>query len=219
MRLLAIGDIHGSWRALQALAAAVDFQADDVIVTLGDYVDRGPHTKEVIQYLLDLGSWAHLIPLRGNHEVMMLAAREKSDILPGWLDAGGVATLQSYHAKSWDDIPPSHWAFLERTQPFYEAESDFFVHASARPDLPLAAQDDDSLYWERFGSAAPHRSGKRMICGHTAQRSGLILNLDFAVCIDTWACGRGWLTCLDAKSNHYWQANERGKVRTGELGK
>ena len=62
-----------------------------------------------------------------------------------------------------------------------------------------------------------HCSGKVMVCGHSEVRSGVPLNLGHAVCIDTRAYAGGWLTCLDVESGHYWQANERGGVREGEL--
>jgi hypothetical protein len=74
--------------------------------------------------------------------------------------------------------------------------------------------------WETLEPATwrPHESGKTMICGHSAQRSGRPLVLDHAICIDTWVYGDGWLTCLDVASEVYWQANERGESRMGSLG-
>jgi hypothetical protein len=71
------------------------------------------------------------------------------------------------------------------------------------------------LYWETLDAArwCPHKSGKTMICGHSAQRSGRPLVLDRAICIDTWVYGDGWLTCLDTQLEVYWQANERGETR------
>jgi serine/threonine protein phosphatase 1 len=76
------------------------------------------------------------------------------------------------------------------------------------------------LYRERLEPAGwrPHESGKTLICGQSAQRSGCPLVLDAAVCIDTWACGDGWLTCLDVHQEAYWQANQRGEMRMGSLG-
>jgi serine/threonine protein phosphatase 1 len=73
------------------------------------------------------------------------------------------------------------------------------------------------LFWESFTDRGPHDSGKIMICGHTQQRSGVPLNLGHAVCLDTWAYGNGWLTCLDATTGRIWQANQKGERRTAEL--
>ena len=71
--------------------------------------------------------------------------------------------------------------------------------------------------WESFNDPPPHESGKVMVCGHTSQKSGVPRNIGHAVCIDTWACGRGWLTCLDVGSGRYWQANQRGETRASWL--
>jgi serine/threonine protein phosphatase 1 len=69
------------------------------------------------------------------------------------------------------------------------------------------------LYWESFDNPPPHASGKIMICGHTSQKSGRPRGLGHAVCIDTWAYGQGWLTCLDVGSGKYWQADQQGETR------
>ncbi len=79
--------------------------------------------------------------------------------------------------------------------------------------MPIDDQPDSMLYWKPFQFPAAHESGKTMICGHSSQKSGLPLNHGHAVCIDTWACGRGWLTCLHVESGMLWQANEAGETR------
>ena len=96
MRTLAIGDIHGSNTALKALSEYVDFRSDDVIVTLGDYIDRGPDSKEVIDFLIKLGQTHQLITLKGNHEVMMENALLSEQERYFWLYNGGEATMQSF---------------------------------------------------------------------------------------------------------------------------
>lgn len=221
MRHLAIGDIHGCFKALTTLAAFVPFRPDDVLITLGDHVNRGPDTAAVLDWLIAHGKPGQLIALRGNHEVMMLRARESTEEFKRWFECGGDATLASYSpfddAGSLVDVPDAHWEFLEQTRAWFETDSHFFVHANAFPDCPLAEQPDFMLYWESFNDPPPHESGKVMVCGHTSQKSGLPLNIGHAVCIDTWACGRGWLTCLDGASGKYWQANERGETRSGWL--
>lgn len=218
-RQLAIGDIHGCYRALMALMDYVGLRADDEIITLGDYVDRGPNTRGVIDWLLRVEQSHRLIPLRGNHEIMMLAARHNPVERRYWLQVGGDATLQSYPAPGPGQqllagVPEEHWEFLEqRLLPSWEAEAHFFVHANAWPDVPITEQPDDMLYWEKFRDPPPHASGKIMVCGHSSQKSGLPITNGHAVCIDTWAYGGGWLTCLDVASGQLWQANERGATR------
>jgi serine/threonine protein phosphatase 1 len=221
MRELAVGDIHGCFTALETLAAFVPFTDDDLVITLGDYVNRGPDSRDVIEWLIDRERRGCLVALRGNHEVMMLAARESGDDLERFLDYGGDATLASYARRGekgrLKDVPESHWDFIERTRGLFESEHRFYVHGNASPDAPLAEQPDYMLYWEKFGDPPPHMSGKTMICGHTSQKSGEPKSVGHAVCIDTWACGRGWLTCLDAATGRYWQANQRGATREDRL--
>lgn len=222
MRLLAIGDIHGCYDALQALQDFVPFEPDDVLVTLGDYVDRGPDSRQVVDWVMRQTDLKRCVPLRGNHEVMMLAALMGSIPLEHWLQFGGREALASYSPDgemgTSDDIPVEHLLFLKRQlHPFFETDSHIFVHASANPQRPMELQSDTDLYWERFERIAPHRSGKVIICGHTAQRNGLPVSRGHAICIDTWVYGAGWLTCLDVASGQYWQANQLRQTRTGQL--
>jgi len=219
-RHLAIGDIHGCITALTSLLDFVAPGADDTIVTLGDYVDRGPGSRSVIDLMIDLSEKLCLVPLRGNHEIMMLDAREKDSWLQPWLKYGGDATLASY-AKAEDDpgsfadIPDSHFDFLvNRLLPYYETDSHFFVHAFADSKVPLEEQKDPALYWRNYVNPEPHCSGKIMVCGHTIQVDGLPANNGHAICIDTWAYGSGWLSCLDVESGTVWQANELGDRRS-----
>lgn len=223
MRHLAIGDIHGCFDSLRTLVDFVGVNADDTLVTLGDYVNRGPNTNAVIDWLISQHATGRLVALRGNHEIMMLNARDNAGSFETWLAVGGRQTLASYAPFDGDagkitDIPDHHWHFLEhRLVASYEIETHFFVHANAYPSLPLEDQPDVMLYWEPFHFPARHQSGKTMICGHSSQKSGLPLNHGHAVCIDTWACGGGWLTCLEVQSGTIWQANEAGETRQMRL--
>jgi serine/threonine protein phosphatase 1 len=232
MRLLAIGDIHGCLRAFTTLLDAVEPQSDDRIITLGDYVDRGPDSRGVLDRLIALHATGRLVALRGNHDVLLLEARHYPD--PLWFACGGVETLLSYGAtkrqidelsdgvEGWEDvlarIPRRHWQFLEEDcVSWHETDTHFFVHANAAADRPLSQQSEDMLYWQKLIRPCAHVSGKIMICGHTRQKSGLPLDLGTSICIDTGAYDDGWLTCLDVLTGRIWQANELGKARTGWL--
>ena len=222
MRTLAIGDIHGCITALRTLAAYVPFGPSDLLITLGDYVDRGPGSREVLDWLLEVHRRGKLVPLRGNHEVMMLQARDDALARDVWLGCGGDATLASYAGAGdsgrLDDVPDRHWDFLEReTRAWHETKGHFFVHANAYPSLPFEDQPDSMLYWETFDDPLPHESGKVMVCGHTPQRSGRPRSIGHAICIDTRAYRAGWLTCLNVDSGGYWQANESGETRRSVL--
>ncbi len=218
-RHLAIGDIHGCANALNALLESIALNSDDVLVTLGDYVDRGPDSRAVLDLLISLREKQALVPLRGNHEIMMLDAREKKSWFGPWLQYGGDATLRSYagfagNSGSFDDVPVEHIDFLQSSLlSHYESETHFFVHANAAAKVPIENQTAAALYWQKYKDPDPHCSGKIMVCGHTAQRDGIPRTNGHSICIDTWAYGGGWLSCLDVESGKVYQANEAGAVR------
>ena len=222
-RLLAIGDIHGCFDALRRLVEFVEVTDEDMIITRGDYVDRGPDSKRVVELLRLREANGKLIALRGNHDHMMCEARDDRHKVFSWTAVGGVDTIESYLRDSSEPgfhaVPASHWDFLEnRCRPYYETDTHIFVHAGVDPDLPMEEQDEMTLYWERIADNGPHISAKTVICGHTAQDSGLPLSYGHTICIDTWVYGAGWLTCLDVDSGDFWQARQNSKeTRRGNL--
>ena len=222
MRYLAIGDIHGCSQALERLLTVVRPQPEDIIITLGDYLNKGPDSFGVIERLIQLSQTHQLIPLKGNHEVQLLQARNHHFAHSVELHYLGIETLISYSLPgrelSLDNIPDSHWEFLEHTcLNSWETEQHIFVHANLNPKLPLSQQPEEHLFWEKFTQPSPHYSGKTMICGHTSQKNGKPINLGHAICIDTWACGRGWLTCLDVGGGQVWQTNQQGQIQISRI--
>jgi serine/threonine protein phosphatase 1 len=228
-RVLAIGDIHGCLNSFKTLLELVAPTALDTVVTLGDYVDRGPDSAGVLTLLGRMadhpGRFGRLVCIRGNHEQMMLEARDGPGELEVFRNVGGDATLASYSPVGdegrLEDVPAEHWALLEHyCVDWFETATHFFVHAGAYADLPLYEQPTHILRWEVFNDPPPHESGKVMVCGHTPQRSGEPRNIGHAVCIDTRAFRPdkgGWLTCLDTTTGRVWQANEFGQTRTAWL--
>ncbi len=95
-RTIAIGDIHGCSIALEALIEAINPQPDDTIIPLGDYVDRGIDSKGVLDLLIELRDRCNLVPILGNHDQMMLHARDGRSDFQFWLNCGGDAALDSY---------------------------------------------------------------------------------------------------------------------------
>ena len=215
MRTLAIGDVHGSSAALDALLAVVGPTPDDRLVFLGDYVDRGPDTWGVLDRLIALDRSHRCVFLRGNHELMMTRSRHDRGELRMWLSVGGVKALASYGPSAMlADVPAGHWDFLDkRLVDYHETDTHIFIHANLFPDIPLDEQPEEMLYWEFLAGPIRHESGKTVICGHTSQKSGEVLDLGDTICIDTFAYGGGWLTCLDVGSLRYWQADLRGRTR------
>jgi serine/threonine protein phosphatase 1 len=213
-RTIAIGDIHGCSTALAALVREIVPQPDDTIITLGDYVDRGIDSKGVVDQLIALADRCRLIPILGNHDEMMLHARDGRGDFQFWMDCGGIATLDSYGSTGrLDLIPAAHFRLLERCLPFVESDTHFFVHANYKPELPLERQDGETLRWLSLLDFVPppHCSGKCAVVGHTPQPD--VLDLGHLIGIDTCCCTGGWRTALDVVSGQQWQADERGNLR------
>ena len=214
-RTIALGDIHGCAAAFDAVLDALQPRSDDTLVILGDVIDRGPASRDVVERLLALRQRLRLVTLRGNHELMLLAAAENEVEYDFWLRYGGRQTLASY-GKSLDDIPPAHWEFFRALLPYYEIPGFYFVHAHYAADVNFEDQPDYLRYWEHLHAEQlppPHESGRTVLVGHTAQRSGEILDGGHVICLDTCCHGGGWLTALDVHSRKIWQADRLGRMR------
>ena len=219
-RVLTVGDIHGCLAQLDALLNAVQLTSEDHLVLLGDLVDRGPDSAGVLRRVQSLAASHRVTVIMGNHEQMMLEARDSHAKFTDWLKNGGDATLKSFGGTrgSLRDIPAEDWEFLSgRLAPYFENETHIFVHANVYPDMPLADQPDYMLRWERCDGIVPHGSGKVIVCGHTPQQLGRVMNRGFAICLDTDACRGGPLSCLDANSGRVWQAMANGRVERSHI--
>ncbi len=215
-RLIAIGDVHGCRQALDALIEVIEPGPDDTVVMLGDYVDRGPDSRGVVDTLVALADRTRLVCLMGNHEEMMLAVLKHGEPHHGWLRYGGVETLDSYDfSGDLDFLPPSHDRFFDGLGDYYECDGFFFTHAAYDPDQPLENQSTDMLRWHslRDGVPGPHQSGKVAVVGHTAHREGDILDVGHLICIDTCCYGGGWLTGIELRGGEIWQASREGTLR------
>ena len=214
-RTIAIGDIHGCADALQSLLDVIQPEASDTIITLGDYIDRGPKSSQVISILADLITQCTLVPLLGNHEIMMTNALKSRRDFEFWLYNGGKATLQSYDGDM-NNMPMHHRTFINFCKPWHETESHIFLHAAYDPSLPLDQQPDELLFWqhvdERF-TPGPHHSGKTIVCGHTPQVEGDVGDLGHIKLIDTFCYGDLWLTAYDVDTGEHIQARTDGMLR------
>ncbi len=195
---IAIGDIHGCSDALRSIIRDIDPQPEDEIVCLGDYVDKGLDSEGVIDQLIDLMSQCRLVPLLGNHDEVMLRAREDKASFRKWMETGGAATLESYGSSGQIDlIPDIHFQFLESCLPWFEIETHFFVHANYDPKFPLDEQDEAALRWVSLRDyvPGPHISGKIAVVGHTPQPN--VLDLEHLICLDTGCAYDGKLTAME----------------------
>lgn len=226
VRTWAIGDVHGCKTALETLVERLAPRRSDTLILLGDLVNRGPDTAGVLEWVAAYGEPARLVVLRGNHDVMMLEARENRAAADEWVASGGDETLASYAARQPEieertvkmqlaAIPDRHWAVLEQTLPYWETDEAIYVHAVPDPALPMEQQSDDRLYWEKLHDfPPPHCSGKPVVCGHTAQKSGRPKANEHWVCVDTDCARGGWLTAYEVASGSLVQADESGRTRT-----
>ncbi len=188
MGLIAIGDVHGCARTLEALIDQINPSQDDHLVFVGDYVDRGPDSKGVINFLFNLREDHTCTFLRGNHEALMLDYLDRGEF-EMWRVNGGIPTLESYRAsKDKIEIPESHVTFLRQTKLFYDAPEFFFVHAGLRPEFSidenLQRGDERVFLWERSHlHARKFAWEKPIVCGHTPHSEPI--NRDKLIMIDT----------------------------------
>lgn len=179
MGLIAIGDVHGCARTLDALLDALDPTPTDHLVFVGDYTDRGPASRQVLERLLALEAeaargGARCTFLRGNHDQMVLDWAEHGE-MDLWRLNGGLATLESYAVPGQPlRIPDAHLDFLRRTHLFLDTERFCFVHAGLQPHLTvaenLASEPPETFLWTRNHLAVPERVWeKTVVCGHTPQ--------------------------------------------------
>lgn len=215
-RLIAIGDIHGCLAALRSILDAIAPTGEDTIVTLGDYIDRGPDSRGAIDCLIQLRNSCRLVPLLGNHDEILVDIRNgQADLFDNWLLFGGSATLMSYDTLQPEAIPQDHIDFLRNCPLYFETDTHIFLHGTYDPALPIERQSSQALVWGKIRPTppGPHCSGKTIVVGHTAQRSGQVLDLGYLKCIDTCCYGEGYLTAMDVESGQIWQADKTGKMK------
>ncbi len=206
MGLFAIGDLHGCAAELEVLLAHLGAGADDTVIFLGDYVDRGPDVRSLIERLIRLRTeHPQAVFLRGNHEDMLLAYLG----LPGhyadaYLANGGTATLASYGVPSGvhgaaaaSMLPAGHLEFLRGLVLMHRHDRYVFVHAGIRPGVPLERQDEEDLLWirEEF-FATRHDLPWTVVFGHTPQRE-VRLALPYYLGLDTGLVYGNKLSCFD----------------------
>lgn len=211
-RLIAIGDIHGHVKALRCLLEQIQPDPADTIVTLGDCVNRGPESREALDFLLELQPCCHLVPILGNHDEMMLDSRNDPNAVERWKSQGGEPTLRSYgEPLSPGNIPEAHWDFLASFVPYFETDNFIFTHANYNWYTPMNQQRGLELRWLSLDDSPPrpHISSKIVILGHTP---GPVRDVGHYRCIDTGCGFGGLLTAMEVHSGYCWQATESGEA-------
>jgi serine/threonine protein phosphatase 1 len=214
-RIYAVGDIHGRADLLSEITARIDDDirrrpiAHAVEVYLGDYIDRGPHSKTVLDLLAVRLVVNHAVCLRGNHEAVMEGFLQDPAILPYWLQLGGKQTLASYgielhdgsetasavHRRFVDAFPRAHELVMQCMRHQFICGDFLFVHAGIRPDIPIERQDINDLIWIRHEFLDSTRKHERFVVhGHTPVPHPDIRHN--RINIDTCAWQTGTLTCI-----------------------
>ncbi len=213
MRRFVIGDIHGCSKALRGLIDEICPSKEDTLIFLGDFIDRGPDSRGVVELVIELSQQTHVIGIRGNHEVMLMGVLVGGLDQAWWRQSGGQSTVASYGG-SLDRMPEAHLDFFRSLRCHHETEGEIFIHAGYDPDCPIEGTNDADRYWNhRTTWPGPHCSGKRVYLGHTPQPTGEVLNLGHVVCVDTYCFGGGWLTAMDIDSHEVVQASRQGHLR------
>ena len=216
-----IGDLHGRADLLELMLTRIASQPQAVqarLVFVGDMIDRGPNSAAVLARLqgLCMADPARHICLMGNHERMMLAfLAAPTGRAKRWLSAGGIETLASFGINGRMQpggqsqqllrlaealhlaIPPAQLAWLRQLPLFWQSEGLAVVHASAAPDLPMAAQPETALLW-RHHKPAPRRDGLWIAHGHVITAEAQIENGAINVDTGAWRSGRLSAVWLDA---------------------
>jgi len=200
-RIFAVGDIHGCLDKLISLMGIIDIDPKkDTLLFIGDYIDRGTQSKEVVDYLIDLArQQSRVIFLKGNHELLLHLYLSGADRF-SFLANGGQATLDSYlkdHSHAEDNpIPSIHLEFFDNLRLYYETDQHIFVHAGLKENIPLEEQDEWDMLWIRDEFIySDFDFGKRVIFGHTPFREPLVL--ENKIGIDTGAVYGNKLTCVE----------------------
>ncbi|MFO8029727.1 MAG: metallophosphoesterase family protein [Cyclonatronaceae bacterium] len=201
-KYIAIGDIHGCARSLDALLEKTRPYADRTHVFIGDYIDRGPDSRGVIDRVRDFAQDHHCIFLRGNHEAMLLDAVRTGDRTL-WLINGGTETLESYRAESTEELPDDLLQFISETKFWHNTPQYLFIHAGLDSDQPVEEQlssprIEHAALWERGHVHRPVVWEKTVVFGHTPVREPLIEDRKIAIdtgCVFT-GNGFGKLTAL-----------------------
>ncbi len=225
-RVIAIGDIHGMYEKLTALMKKIGFDPEeDLLVFLGDYIDRGPDSARCLQYVYDLQhrNPDSVICLMGNHEVMMSSyLMEKcvsyntliGDYSESWMENGGIHTLQQLNGLDADKREGLLlWAIDLPVK--YQYQEFFFCHAGIDPDVPLSVQNEFDMLWRRRQWWEQYKGAETIVVGHTpiqkikkGARSVKPLFLPNRVIMcDTGAYMTGGrLSGVDVLSRKVWQA-------------
>ncbi len=185
-RYIAITDIHGELEKLESVLSKINTKPDDIFVFMGDYIDRGPDSKGVVDRIIEQSNYNKCIYLIGSHEYALL--HSPSDDYYKYLfdNYGGPATIRSYG--SFNNIFRIHGDFFRSLKFYYLTDKYLFVHAGINPNYSLEDQDETDLVYIRGKFIySKHNLPQKIIFGHTEFDEPLIQ--EDKICIDL-GCGK-----------------------------
>jgi serine/threonine protein phosphatase 1 len=224
VRIYAVGDVHGRADLLHQKLSRVDADlatyphCRPLQIFLGDYIDRGPYSRAVLDLLISRARTHAVVCLKGNHESYFRAFLQDPDVLIAWRKCGGLETLRSYGlspsfnpdrseraelSRAMDAaLPTSHRQFLTNLVPCFECGDFLFVHAGVKPGVPLARQREEDLLWIREDFLLCEEGfSKIVVHGHSPVREPDIR--PNRINIDTGAYATGRLTCFIIEAGGY----------------
>jgi serine/threonine protein phosphatase 1 len=205
-KIFAIGDIHGCFEKLSRLLERLPYDKNrDLLIFLGDYINRGPNSKKVVSLLCDLKrNGADIIALMGNHEYLLMEYQRHTDpsLIPLLRYMRIDITLESYKLNdlgklyNLSGLPEEHKDFFFNLRPYYQTDTHIFVHAGLDPGLPLEKQTPETLYEIRdVFLDSEYDFGKTVVFGHSPFHSPLVTRTKIG--IDTGAVYGNTLTALE----------------------
>ncbi len=229
-RVLAIGDVHGMYEKLIKLMDKIRFNPDeDLLIFLGDYIDRGPDPGRCLQYIFALQQQYPdvVVCLMGNHEVMMSSYFMQKrgsynnlivDYAGSWLDNGGLETLKQLDEMD-ADTKEELLQWVMNLPVKYQYQDYFFCHAGVDPDVPLAVQNEFDMLWRRQQWWEQYKGEETLVVGHTPVQKVMKLTgkerrtpkplflTNHVIMCDTGAyMSGGKLSCVDVLAGKVWQA-------------
>ncbi len=209
-KFFAIGDVHGCLTCLEKLLEKLPINwGEDFVIFLGDYIDRGPNPRGVIEKVMELKKLypQRIITLKGNHEQMFENFLKGKDV-EVFLYNGGMKTLKDYYKEGKIDIPEEHIEFVRNLLYYFETPEYIFVHAGLRPGKSLYEQDEDDILWIRQSFyLTDYQFPKTIIFGHTPFEKPFIK--EDRIGIDTGCVYGGYLTAISLPDKKFYQVNCR----------
>jgi len=208
-RLFVIGDIHGCFDAVRnLLEQKIQIKEGDKIILLGDYIDRGNQSREVLDYLIDLEEkGVDIVPLLGNHEAMLLDAYNNEGLTSKWIQNGGSETLKSFGINSLKDIESKYIEFIKGLPYYYAFDEYLFVHAGFNDRVSNPFADKYSMIWlckQTYENPLlinkiiihGHRPIPVDVCKEIVHSNKNVINLDTG-CVYSNMIGYGTLTSIE----------------------